>query len=193
MLAGLIRGFGRRPALSADALGDVEEIRELVAGQKRAISEIAGAPRPVEDAMAELDAWLDQTATAAVDQLRLGGKLRPGASAVLELPAFRAPGQVVADALPAVQVVLGLLIATNRAVVSDLIRGQLEDLADGHEALDAQQRAERLAAAKGELLRLELVEEGLVRDLEAAGVATARRPDADPRALLASDAALRQA
>lgn len=192
MLAGLIRGLSRRPVLSADALGDLEEIRELIAGQRGIISEIIAAPRPVEDAMADLDVWLDQAATTAVDQLRLGGKLRPGASAALELPMFRAPGQVVADALPAVQVVLGLLVAANRPAFSDLIRGQLEDLADGHETLDDDARAERLAAAEAELLRLELAEEGHVRDLEAAGITTARRPDADPRALLASDAALRQ-
>lgn len=192
MLGNLIRGLGRRPALSADAFGDLEEIREHIVAQKRAASEIAGAPRPVEDAMCEIDTWLDQAATTAVDQLRLGRMLRPGAGAALELPAFRAPGQVVADALPAVQVVLGLLIATNRAAFSDLVRGQLEDLADGRETLDDDARAERLAAAEAELLRLELAEEGVIRDLEAAGIATARRPDADPRALLAADAALRQ-
>jgi len=50
--------------------------------------------------------------------------------------------------------------------------------------LPAAERAERLAAIEAELFEAECAEEQLIEASEAAGVPIARRPDADPRAVL---------
>ncbi len=54
-------------------------------------------------------------------------------------------------------------------------------------------RAKKLTRAQADLLALELAEEAAIRALEAAGLPVMRRPDADPRVLLASDTSLPEA
>jgi len=55
---------------------------------------------------------------------------------------------------------------------------------EGPGGLPAAERAERLAAIAAELFGAEVAEERLIEASEAAGVPIARRPDADPRAVL---------
>jgi len=53
----------------------------------------------------------------------------------------------------------------------------------------AKKRAD-LAALDADLLAAEMAEESLIRSAEASGIEITRRRDADPRAVLAADAAL---
>jgi len=56
--------------------------------------------------------------------------------------------------------------------------------------MDRATQETELARIDAELLDAELAEEGVIRDLEASGFDMLRRPDADPRALLAADEVL---
>jgi hypothetical protein len=61
---------------------------------------------------------------------------------------------------------------------------QIDLLADDENALTADQRAEKMATARGDLLKNEREEESLIRIQARRGVPIERRPNADPRAVL---------
>lgn len=169
-----------RPARDAVAelRAELETIRDGVAARSAAIEAIETAPLPVDEAVAALSGWMDRAATASVDRLNLNYLLQPGrAQSGIDLP----PGNAASDLL------LGLLLATNRDAVMNLIAGQLADHAHGRETISADDRPARVAKAQEALLQAELSEEAVCRALEDAGVEVRRRPDADPRAVLAHD------
>lgn len=83
-----------------------------------------------------------------------------------------------------------LILATALPAVRNIIEERLEAAVAGRECLTAAERVERIEKAEGELLKLELSEEALVRSLEGAGLPVDRRADADPRAVLCAEASL---
>jgi len=187
MIAAIRKIFTGREAIHG-ARADLEALREIVAARRAELARIAAAPVPPAEAMAGVQLWIDRTATAAVDRLRLGDLLRDGGQAGLTLPTRRivgADGAIGADLGPAVDVLFGLLLATSRDRVLAVVAGQLADLAEGLEPIASADRPARIAEAEAALLAAEVDEEAAVRALEDAGVAVARRPDADPRAVLA--------
>lgn len=174
-----------RPARDAVAelRAELETTRDEVAARSAAIEAIETAPLPVEEALDAFSGWMDRAATGAVDRLNLGYLLQPGrASSGLDLP----PGGSGADVL------LGLMLATSRDAVMNLIKGQLADHCHLRETIAAADRPARIAKAQAALLEAELAEEAICRALEGAGVEVRRRPDADPRAVLAADEVLQQ-
>jgi hypothetical protein len=181
MIAAIRKIFTGRDAIHG-ARADLEALREIVEERRAELARIAAAPVPPAEAMAGFEAWIDRTATAAVDRLRLGELLRDGGRTGLALPTRRI---ISADLGPAVDVLFGLLLATSRERVLALVSGQLADLAAGGEPIALADRPARIAEAEAALLAAEIEEEAAVRALEDAGVAVARRPDADPRAVLA--------
>jgi hypothetical protein len=187
MIAAIRKIFTGREAIHG-ARADLEALREIVEERRAELARIAAAPVPPAEAMAGFEAWIDRTATAAVDRLRLGELLRDGGRTGLALPTRRivgADGAISADLGPAVDVLFGLLLATSRERVLALVSGQLADLAAGGGPIASADRPARIAEAEAALLAAEIEEEAAVRALEDAGVAVARRPDADPRAVLA--------
>jgi hypothetical protein len=148
------------------------------------------APRPAAEIMTALDTWMDQAATGAVDGLRLGALLRRDHPVELTLP-FRLDAETRAvDGAAATKAVLGLLIATSRPAIRHVIQGQIEDLTKARPGMSDAELAARLAELDREIVDAELAEESAIRSLEVAGVTVLRRPDADPRAVLAADGAL---
>lgn len=95
---------------------------------------------------------------------------------LLTVKAMTSHGQVSIDLLPIFIKVLGA-----PAVTKALLRG-LDDIPVG---LNPDARATRLEAIKTELYRLETSEEATIREAENAGEVIARRPEADPRCVLA--------
>jgi hypothetical protein len=61
---------------------------------------------------------------------------------------------------------------------------EVDDLADDSQALDDAERGFREADLTARMLQTERVEEAFIEQAEAAGQTIARRPDADPRAVL---------
>lgn len=192
MLNSLKRLTAGRDAV-AETFAVVDQLREAVAEAKAELARIEAAPVPVNEAMAALSGWIDRTATAAVDRLGLGHLLEPNRAAQgLRLPVVlnRTEGGPVPDTSAALDVLFGLVLAVNRDAVLNLVADQLGDLADGRTVIPSAERASRIEAARADLLEAELCEEAAIRQLEALGLDVQRRSDADPRAVLASDASL---
>lgn len=194
---------GQREAASG-ALDAIEVVREQIAAAKAEVERITLAPQPIEAALEALDAWMESQATAAVDALPVARLLDPvGARRGLDREpvvirrhaAGDGGGHVSVELGPEVDVLRGLLFTspTVRAEIRATIEGQLNDRLRGREAMTPETRAKKLARAQQTLFDFELTEEAAVRALESAGLSVLRRADADPRALLASDASLPEA
>lgn len=188
--------FGRSKARSdakidiSNLLTKVDESREQIAVLRSERETVARAPRPLAETLTLLDAHLDVIATQAVDGFHLGGLLRRDQSVALRLP-FRFDAETRSvDTTGAVNAMLGLLVATCRPALRQIIEGQLSDLLQDRPALTDQEQAARLSELDRQILTTELHEERCIRQLEAAGLPVLRRPDAAPLALLAADTAL---
>jgi hypothetical protein len=173
---------------TTSALQVVDQIRAAISAKKEEIAALQRAPRPVAEAMRLFDAWADHEATKAVDALRIDVLLDSSvATPGLRLPMTGIPQQTGANAAPAAEALLGLILLTCRNQVRAVIQGQLSDMLDGREALTNAERATRLTRAQADLAEAERTEEAAIRSLEAVGVTIARRADASPAAVLASD------
>ncbi|MGO4909526.1 hypothetical protein ACEN2J_14470 [Pseudorhodobacter sp. W20_MBD10_FR17] len=165
----------------------LDQSREATAEAKARLEAIEAAPQDLEAALANFDDWLDRAATSAVDRLGVGYALDP---------AWRGPELPIQhtgagrDATNAVEILLGLVALIGSETLRKVVKGQLEDRLGGETGMTASTRVKRAAEAQAEILQAELVEEKIVRTMEAAGVTVSRRPDADPRALLASSDSL---
>ncbi|MCA1775565.1 MAG: hypothetical protein LC676_08150 [Loktanella sp.] len=118
------------------------------------------------------------SAERAVEGLNLASLMRPGR---------RGPALMLSD-----QETAALALAANAEGVAALISSRLAQAYRGQpEAMTAAEQRAALDRLDGEILDAELAEEGVVRELERAGFEILRRPDADPRALLAHDSELK--
>lgn len=178
---------------TADAFGLINQLREEAAEVRAEIRRISDAPQPVEDAMAAFDAWAQTVATAAIDNLHPRSLLDAREAAQgLRLPTVFAKvgDQNVRDHGASVATLLGLVVATSMPALRKHVQGQLEDFTLGVETLSPATRAKRIAAAEARLLEIEMAEESAIRALEATGLTVERRPDVDPRVVLAADGSL---
>lgn len=173
-----------------DLLASVDDMREQIASLRAEREKVSRAPRPASETLAALDQHLDDLATSAVDRLSLNRLTNRTNPVSLSLPFHVDRETTATDASAACTVLLGLLIATSRPAIRQIIEGQLQDLTKGRPGLTDDELHARLAELDREILNAELAEESAIRALEGAGVAVLRRPDADVRAVLAADAAL---
>ncbi len=173
-IAAAIGGAGKA---AADVRAAVEKLRSDRLSLLDEREAIEGMATPRDEAIAALDAGLDSLADRAVEAVSISSLTRPA----------RAPTFVpnVADGD-----LLGLLIAANRDNIRDIIVDRLDEFYAQHAAMSAADKAAAIAAIDAEIFQLELAEEAAVRAAESAGLAIERREDADPRAVLAADAAL---
>jgi len=180
--------MARQEAAVRDVHSSLADVRErrlaLLADRER----VENAPVPLEDAERALDAWLDQVAGESAFSVRSLAYPTWGSSPSLAF--IRRPDTQMLDAKPAVEQILALLVASNRAGVRDLFARALADELEGKDAIDNGDRARRLAAIDAEIAAVEKVEETLIREAELAGLPVLRREDARPDVVLLSDAAL---
>ena len=159
------------------------EIREEIAAAQAEVERIQRLPRPREEAEAEIRDLVEAGAQSFGPYL--GDFARPGGANLMGVM------NTLNGSHGAIQRnQFGFMCAVAPAGVFEfLARGLDAAYAEGP-GLTAAERATRLAKADARLLELSLAEEAAVRALEAAGMAVARRPDADPRAVLAADSDL---
>lgn len=196
----MLRTLKTKLASMRAAPTDIGGLLERIGGLREEIAILqierettAHAPRPPAEILMALDGWFDQAATDAVDRLGINRLTNRANPAGLELPYFIDPQTRHVDATMATKTLLGLLIASNREAIRDIVAGQLRDLCRDRPALTDEAQASRLAALDHQILSAEFAEESAIRCLEAAGVFIQRRPDAAPLAVLADDDALPQA
>lgn len=77
-----------------------------------------------------------------------------------------------------------------RDQLRDVLAEKMADFYDGRDVMPRAKRGPRVETLEAEILDLELAEEALIREAERANVPVMRRDSADPRAVLAADAAL---
>lgn len=139
------------------------------------MDQVTKMPIPMNDALALVDAELDRLVDI-------------GLSGVVVWPLFNPIGgdrHVQIDA--AERLVPGLLALVGRDTLRMAAEAKLIEGYAGRQGITEAERASRLTVLEDEALDLELVEESLIRQAEAAGMIIQRRADADPRAVLAFD------
>lgn len=166
----------------------LDQSREAVAEAKSRLTAIEGAPQDLETSLAAFDAWLDHAATDAVDRLNFHQAASPEwRGPQLPIIGVNVGDRIAKDASPAAEVLFGLIALIGRDHLREVVKGQLLDRLGGEAGMTASIRAKKTTAALADILLAELAEEAIVRTMEGAGVAVYRSPDADPRALMASD------
>lgn len=154
-----------RPQIAA-----LESELEAVKEQTRSRAETGTA---VEEHIAAMQARADDTIDCEL--LNIAGGGRPGA--FFSIASFAAKnGMSTIDLGPA------LFAALNADAIKKRILGRLPIVPKG---LDSAERAQRLAELEREIWVLGVREERLVQKLETAGADVCRRPNVDPRIVLA--------
>lgn len=193
MLKNLMKNLTASRSATSESLGALDGLRESIAAKQQEITSLHRAPLPVQDALKVFDTWADSAATRAIDSLSIARLIDPSAQAAgLRLPIVTLPGQPVPNSQPAAEALLGLIMLACRPQLRQVIAGQLADLLVGREPLTDHERARRIGEAERQLRQALALEEIAVRQLEEAGVQVARRADADPASVLASDAHLQR-
>lgn len=159
------------------------EIREEIATAQAEVERIRCAPRPREEAEAEIRDLVE--AGARSFDPYLGRFDQPGGANLMAVM-----NALNGDHGAIQRNQFGALCAVAPAGMFAFLARNLDAAYAEGPGLTAAERATRLAKADARLLELSLAEEAAVRALEAAGMAVMRRADADPRAVLAPDNAL---
>ncbi|WP_422028496.1 hypothetical protein [Roseovarius sp.] len=162
---------------TGEARQAVDQLRDLRVRLLDERDEVASRPLPFELAAEAAEQAIQRRAEAALDRLSVTGLMRP---ADRRRPHLEISDEQAAD----------LAFAANAAAIAGLIRERLEQECKGSKPLAPEDRDREIERLDAEILAAELAEEGLIRGLEQAGIEMLRRPDADPRALLVSDAEL---
>jgi hypothetical protein len=166
-------------------------LRELLADAHR----VRSAPRPSSYAKEQIAQWV--TLLAGRGQPNLLSLVEQGRLDLISLPELTRPenlfGQtMVAGVVNSVTVagisrqpnLLAALAWLDKDRLLTRLNAEIDLLADDEHALTDQQRTEQLTEIAADALHVEREEEWLIEQAEAQGQQIARRPTADPRAIL---------
>jgi hypothetical protein len=150
----------------AGATADLQQMRGHIAALRVEIDAVKRAPLARDEAIANVDSALDTLAYRVVhfDTMQFSS------------PLFTAAEPELAQAITHRY----LRAAVRASIVSELDR-ELDKRPPG---LPAEGRAEKLSQLEAQLFEAERAEEEFILQARAAGMKIARRPDADPRAIL---------
>lgn len=157
-----------------DTRRELENTREAIAALKAEAADLQGQPVSRDEALAALDEWIARRAREC--EPPVGNLLRGRPEC--DLTVLDAGGRRDAEAM---------LCAIVPDAVRDFVTPRIDAALDGQPTASAEERQRRLADIEAELLRLQNDEESIIQHLEDAGIPTARRADADPRAVLGLD------
>jgi hypothetical protein len=144
---------------------ELDTIRDRIAELKVEAQAIESAPLSLDEAVADLELWLDHMADHR--QMNVGMHLSPYGRAIW-------PKLDVEELFVTLRPMI-------RAVRLEAIQREISGRLPG---LPQEERAARLKEIDQQLLALEMSEEAMIEEAEAAGIRIARRVDADPRAVL---------
>lgn len=162
----------------ADPFAQIETLRSQILLAKGELRDLRNAPIPKADAIAALDASIARLASRGRADLtsNLAQLVRPKGSA---------------DFTPTMPTdsVFALLVAVAPDAIRAAVMGELDLVYGNSKTLDhlptREAREQRAAELTAQLAQNELAEETLIRQIEGAGLAIARRADASPAAVLA--------
>lgn len=154
---------------ATDLFEGLEDIRTKIVLTLQELSVIERAPVSMSIATDRVDIWLASLRNE--DALKLFVQR-------FMFPAYRAPTPT--DAL---EFMMGILSQMARGETLKLLTSNYGETLKGLSDADRKTRFDKTAA---DLLALELSEEAIIRNAEQLGLDVLRRPDADPRAVLAT-------
>lgn len=175
MIAAITKLTKRRKAgdIAAELRDGIEELRSQRArlfDQKQAIE---GQPWPLDEVDDAIRRGLDEIAERARSSFYTAPLLRGERGPTLGSPSH--------------EIIVGLLVAANRPAIEGVLHDLVAPAYEGFTPLSAADRAAEIARLNEGLSDLERAEESAVREAERAGLAIARRDDADGDVLLLSD------
>ncbi|MFC3165411.1 hypothetical protein [Ciceribacter thiooxidans] len=163
----------------AASRGAMQEVREGISSIRARISsindeikKISRAHVPLNVATARIDALVNEFKEKQAEALPLAERfLTPDYT----MPSFRFD-------------MIALFLAADS--VGEHLKAQVREKVESAGSIDDAERHMRLADLDRQLLDCELSEESIIRQAEGMGFDVIRRPDADPRAVLAHDKVL---
>lgn len=168
----------RAQTAACDARAAIGELRALRARLLDELYDIEHRPVPLAEAQEAAEHAVRARAERTLAGLARASLLRPQDGR----PQLRLDDNDARD----------LAFAAVADSVAEKLRRAIEAAySDGPTPLSAEERERELARLDKELFAAEMAEEGLVRSLEREGIEIARRPDMDPRVLLAADEELK--
>ncbi|WIJ24992.1 hypothetical protein [Devosia sp. RR2S18] len=156
-------------------LQDIESLRREILAAKEERLQISHMPVAREAALERLENWRASKETAALGRNLLGY--------------FTGPSQATYD-VPRVELTSELLEAAVASAAVEIITRNLDEFYADRESISDEVRQDRLDELELQISQLEDIEERMIRLAEDAGTMIMRRPDADPRSVLAFDADL---
>jgi hypothetical protein len=166
----------------------VSDIRGEIEKSKARLAAVRALPLPPDQAKAAASRWLDDQTGGAFSPsaFAAGGDAEPQLSGYVNEGATDAP-RLARVALPGA---FSLLAAAMRPALLEFMNAQIDQWYKGRNHADAVQKAAMAGEIDAEILALERQEEIATRAAERAGVTIARRGDARPEIVIASDDAL---
>ncbi len=179
MIDGVKKSFAdllKRTRSAGSELRDgVESIRKRIRTLSAQKAEIERLPPPFETACARVDELIEYTVGASMSRTPPPIRFTEGPKA------YRVPQHVDRE---------DLIAAYLAPQLAEAMKAEVATIYETRPGISDDERAERLRVIDRELLDAELAEESIIRTAEAAGFPIHRRPDADPRAVLAHDKVL---
>lgn len=190
--------FAERKQAVRGSLTELDALREAIAEGEAKIVRMTNASIDLHEATDALDRWLDDAATEAISSLNPGASFssRDPEYQCLKMPIVRRNFEtgkgieMVQDTSRAVQLLLGLIVATSREKIREVVVKQIEDFQQANPGLSTEGREQAITAERANLFTLAAEEELLLRALEEASVPVQRRPQASAALLLATSASL---
>ena len=162
-----------------DATRAIDELRGLRTRLLDQRDDVAGRPRPLAEAQDAAAAAVLRAAEQALADVNIRGLMRPSDNRGPRLDLSTEQANALA-------------LAASVEGATALISARLVQAYEGGpEPMTASQQAAELERIDDEIFSAECAEEAVVRQLEQSGFEVQRRPDADPRALLAHDRELK--
>lgn len=165
----------RHRAALDDVRGSVEQVRVDLISAEDQLAEVRRTPAPRKRADEAVEAAIADCMSRAADAVTVS--VEGGRMPVIDLD------------LPA-SMVLDVAIALNPGGFREFMAVKIDRLYRGAKGLSDAERKDKITRLTGEIERLELLEESLIRASEDAGLPILRRRDARPEVVLADDSAM---
>jgi hypothetical protein len=167
--------FARQTKAAAAVFESIEGVRGQIIAQSNELHRLRAMPEPQAVAEVQLDREISAHVVTAQAMM---------ARAIPSLSGIGRRSALPLD--PTREEILALTIATNPKTFRALAVAELTAFYKDRDAMQRDQRDARIAEVEAELLKLELTEESMIRQAEAAGMDVRRRANANPAAVLAA-------
>ena len=168
----------RMTKATTDLRSEIDRIRGEIRKLNRERENVLAAPLPLKEAEERLGAWIDQQTDLAALPFRLAAFTEPEPAKERPLHVDETGGRGGGvDLAPVLAALFG-------DTIKERLAAALKTMPDYEPGLPLAERPKKAAELDNQILELERQEEAIITQAETNGIRIARRPDADPRAVL---------